>query len=184
MAWYHIYTNLCFIHIPKTGGTWVKKVMGEVGTLGRSGNSHTLPDKYHREYKFFTIVRDPAEWLRSAWNHRVSCGWAAHPYEGPWNDFCLMTDEYKSDDFKEFAETVAVKLPGVVGWLFGCYVTPEVKWMRIEEAYEFLEYHGCDPVSVTPFAVSKGLPKILPITRQLIYQAEIETCKRFNFPPF
>lgn len=67
--------KIFFIHIPKTGGTAFKKM---VGGFGRIGESHDrLKDcdlSEYRDYRFLTIVRNPYTRYASEYVHRHTAG--------------------------------------------------------------------------------------------------------------
>ena len=61
--------NSMFIHIPKTGGTYIREHFAEVGWFETYGVGHgrkaDFPNQAHRFS--FTFIRDPIEWLVSFW---------------------------------------------------------------------------------------------------------------------
>ena len=64
--------NSVFIHIPKTGGLWVKKCLKQhVECEKRSprGQAHSTPD-LNEGCGAFAFVRHPESWLRSLFTHR------------------------------------------------------------------------------------------------------------------
>jgi hypothetical protein len=115
-----------FLHVPKTGGTWV------VGALQASGvelsivrrpamsrvtlvEDHIGLDESPDLADRFTIafVRHPLTWWPSFWVYRRMTGWADdHPI-----DSCTQ-----SDDFNEFIENVITNLPGDLSRRFEAYV--------------------------------------------------------------
>ncbi len=71
-----------FVHVPKTGGTWVRRVLEEAGLArGELGRAHATPDELRHEPHFrhadvvFAFVRHPLEWYRSYWAYRRKHGW-------------------------------------------------------------------------------------------------------------
>ena len=65
-----------FVHIPKTGGTFVRHVLEELGFelellgMGHSGISVTDPGIFT-----FTFIRDPLTWYPSMFSYRSQHGW-------------------------------------------------------------------------------------------------------------
>jgi hypothetical protein len=117
-----------FLHVPKTGGTWV------VGALQAGGvaleivrrpamspvtlvEDHIGLDESRDFADRFTIafVRHPLTWWTSFWVYRRMTGWADdHPI-----DSCTQ-----SDDFNEFIDNVITNLPGDLSRRFEAYVGP------------------------------------------------------------
>lgn len=60
-------SKLYFLHIPKTGGAWLGRVLPSRQVDG-SEHSHVL-GKLAEKRTVFTIVRSPASWLISLWGH-------------------------------------------------------------------------------------------------------------------
>jgi len=66
--------NAVFLHIPKTGGTWVKEVLNSY-QLDFNEHSLDIPDS-HRNKPVFVFVRNPWAWHVSFYNYMKSV-----PYE-------------------------------------------------------------------------------------------------------
>ena len=66
--------RLVFAHVPKTGGTFVGRVLRASGApvRGATGGHATPPLKDH--WSYFTFVRHPASFLTSLWYHRKRWG--------------------------------------------------------------------------------------------------------------
>lgn len=118
-----------FYHIPKTGGTWVRKAMRNAGLdplrcnstcrhvlLGTS-NAHATPamtfkDETRGRFSF-CFIRDPVEWYPSMWS------WIPHkskPYDG-------LLGDYWSDDFETWVGMLLDAWPnGFVSELYSLYV--------------------------------------------------------------
>lgn len=181
-AWY------CYIHIPKTAGNWVRSTFVDLGLwttrepMGWTAPSaHGMPDRW--DYPLiFSVVREPADWLRSAWGSRMIDGWRPHPERVAWSSFCGMVDQYRSDSFAEFADGVTTNLPGVVGWLFDSYTPPPVKVLRLgPELNDFIKELGGDP-DIPPENVDKthGM-EVSDNIRKMVYKAEHLTYIRYGF---
>jgi len=118
-------------HIPKTGGTWVKKAMKAAGLRYRPTRNvskshpwnlkkaHATPDivvPRAREGRFaFTFVRRPAGWYRSYWCFRMR--------KGARRDEKFPADGLWSDSFDQFVSNVLDTFPGgFVTALYQSYV--------------------------------------------------------------
>ena len=73
-----IFDDHIFYHIPKTGGNYVRKVIGEVCHCPfEIGHNHNTPleiEGYHK-HKSFTTVRHPLGWYESYYRYRMTKGW-------------------------------------------------------------------------------------------------------------
>lgn len=112
-----------FLHIPKTGGIWVRQAIKECGiTCDEIGDQHShfpqiskLKDKGYYDNKFiFAFVRHPITWYQSRWAFRMKYGWRAqHPL-----DFNCA-----SNDFTVFVENaIRFKPTGWVTWEYSNYI--------------------------------------------------------------
>lgn len=117
--------KVCFIHIPKTGGIWVRNMMKHLGLNPIDvGDQHDyfpavlrLESREFFEKRFvFTIVRHPITWYQSRWAFRVKSGWQSrHPLD--W--WCA------SNDFHVFVDNVLKWAPnGWCSWLYNSYANP------------------------------------------------------------
>lgn len=118
------HSNSVFLHIPKTGGTWVRNVLHASCKVEVVGYSHIHNWAYARKklpegIQAFCFVRHPATWLQSYWADRQIVGWGG--------DLPIAHD-CQSDDFNEFARNVETIHPGYVSELFGKY-TGEGVWV-------------------------------------------------------
>src|SRR5512139_3697584 len=83
-----------FLHIPKTGGTWVSAVLDDAQLIkGPIGHEHNYN---HREKWAFTVVRDPALWWLSVWKHNMDHQWE-HPSGGPAHPIFPISHLYETD---------------------------------------------------------------------------------------
>ncbi|HTU77757.1 MAG TPA: hypothetical protein VMF09_03260 [Solirubrobacteraceae bacterium] len=79
--------RMVFVHVPKTGGTWVTHAVIAAGVQvappdpggGRHYSEHghaTLRDTATAGRMSVAFVRHPLDWWRSYWGHRMRAGWA------------------------------------------------------------------------------------------------------------
>jgi hypothetical protein len=102
-----------FIHIPKTGGTWVGEVLDDLGlALSGEAGDHRPAET---DKPCFAFVRDPEDWVVSWWCHRKRNGWN-------WQDRRLE-NECKSEDFTQWIENIIGK-PGIVEQALLDFVLP------------------------------------------------------------
>jgi len=90
--------NASYLHMPKTGGIWVKEVLTPIII---SDTGHSIPYKFSND-KIFTIVRNPWAWHVSWYNYLLhgSEKWPAltdNPVFKPFN---------RIPEFKEFVEAM------------------------------------------------------------------------------
>ncbi|PTN12948.1 hypothetical protein [Nitrosomonas aestuarii] len=102
----------CFLHVPKTGGSWVKKAISAAGIVCKdyriSGNPHIgLKQCPCREKFKFAFVRHPVSLYRSYWQFKMTYGWDSK------NQLDLAC---RSDNFHQFVRNVLTKFPGIYGY--------------------------------------------------------------------
>ncbi len=99
----------CFLHVPKTGGSWVKKAIAAAGipckSYEMSGNPHIglkncpCPEKFK-----FAFVRHPVNLYRSYWQYKMTFGWDSDN---------LLDQTCQSDNFRQFIRHVLDQFSGV-----------------------------------------------------------------------
>lgn len=103
-----------FIHIPKTGGNWVREALinsikgGPVICYYPNNNHHPTVDDIPAEHKHkptFCFVRDPLDWYASYWRWRITEGWQYHQTH-PFDIDCA------DNDYSEFIRKVIQFHPG------------------------------------------------------------------------
>ena len=117
-----------FVHTPKTGGTWVRAVLREMGLdRGEVGRDHATPaelaDKpaYLHRAVVFTFVRHPLSWYQSYWAYRMKNGWhRASPGEVAAPIRTVSLDATcRDDDFERFVRNCLRRYPK--GWVTHLY---------------------------------------------------------------
>jgi hypothetical protein len=147
-----------FLHVPKTGGSWVTRVLESQGLIKRKiGGKHDDLDRVLRltqsrlplprplrrrepETPFtFCFVRHPLAWYES-WFTYMSAPKQA------WRDWGARTSGFTrdqhpvavlngcgADDFNRFVEKAIARRPGYVGELYGWYARPETAFVGKQE---------------------------------------------------
>jgi hypothetical protein len=118
----------CFLHVPKTGGSWVKKAIVAAGIPAREhsidgythlGLEHCPPGCGFR----FAFVRNPLSLYKSYWQFKMTVGW------DPAN---ALDQHCQSDDFHVFVRRVLETAPGVYAAALRDFVGP------VEAPIEFI----------------------------------------------
>lgn len=172
-----------YVHIPKTGGTFIRRVLGDIGAWESPRvKTHDLPEDWDGEV--WTCVREPAEWLASVWAHRQRQAWRKYKNGIPWNYLCnLLADRVATGYWDRFVKRVVGDLPGIVGWFYGIYTPPGVETYRLgPDLYSKLRELGGNPDRFGVM-INKGnnVPELTDEQRALIYKAEIDTYRRYGF---
>lgn len=172
-------------HIPKTSGRRIQEILklsfNDGENLTNDQHAHNLPKNWEAYDYAFTVVREPAEWLRSLWGHRNRNQWALDRGDTLYTVLSHMVQPYASDDFDEFAWNVTANIPGVVGWFFGIYTPPPVQVVQMENVDRFLRELGADPDAVGVVGAGEDLPEITQETRDLVVMAEVATYIRYKY---
>lgn len=114
-----------FFHIPKTGGSWVRRAVKRAGIpadevipdvpaarLQPGDLIHALPMQLQIRNRFrFAFVRHPLTYYQSYWSYRMKVGW--DPERN------VVDRKYRSDDFETFVRSVLAKVPD--GWVSAVY---------------------------------------------------------------
>ncbi len=184
--------KLMFLHPAKTGGTWVRFVLQQLGIPSEDlGDQHAdfessktlLP-----EYKRFTIIRNPFSWYASYWAYKQYEGW-----KGNW----IFGEQCISDDFNTFVHLATSNHPGFLTNLFSGFTQPSVTILRNELlSTELCSFFLQESVSFerrvlldTPTANPKAsLPEFRDLTTytersiQKIVESEQELFLRYLYP--
>jgi len=106
-----ILPNSCFLHVAKTGGSWVKKAIIASGIeyeeYSIDGNPHIGLSECPVKDKFkFAFVRHPVDLYRSYWQFKMTNEWDVNNQ---------LDMDCKSDDFNDFIRNVLNKYPRCYG---------------------------------------------------------------------
>ena len=134
------------IHVPKTGGTWVREVLRKLNLLyrdSRMGLKHSTPEHINDILRFrcghfirhwpfrptvtpkklrdafkFCFVRNPLRWYESWWKYMAG-HW--HPWEADRWHPQRMIDNCGDDDFNVFLANILRNRPGYVSEMYSWY---------------------------------------------------------------
>ena len=148
---YIINRKFIFLHIPKTGGSWVNSVLEDsnldlekigyykhasydhvVGVLLHKFDRNTLFNKFLRlyrkhDYKYFTVIRNPITWYESLFKYlqmRDEMGFKRPGTVGKHHEWHILssTNHIATKDFNQFIEEIVSKAPGLATYVFNSYV--------------------------------------------------------------
>jgi hypothetical protein len=127
-----------FLHIPKTGGTWVTLALQVAGVPcqivwtrqgpGSRGHATLEQTKAYSDRFTFAFVRHPLDLYRSRWAANTKDGW-------PMNRFL---HDARSEDFPGFVDQVVKRHPGFAGKHFAEYTGPPEAEISFVGRYETL----------------------------------------------
>ena len=107
-----------FYHIPKTGGTWVRRAIEAAGIpaaeVGDSPHCAFTSTNGSGLFKF-AFVRHPLTWYQSFWCYRMRLGWRMEDTLDP----CM------SRNFETFVDNVIQRIPNHLVWRYEKYVGPD-----------------------------------------------------------
>jgi hypothetical protein len=201
-------TGWLFVHIPKTGGTWLRCGLAEAGVAaGEEADPGVAPwpvlagasagmrrchatarSVGHDPARSFCFVRHPLAWYRSLWAHGARDGWEP-------GEFAL--DQYGCDDFTEFMDRCLRAFPtGFVSHLYRVYTEGVGFVGRFERLGEDLHgalalagLGGYRGFTHSPLNVASALPHL---GRRCLYprhlaervaEVEREAIARFGYQP-
>lgn len=160
MALYLPLQRLLLLHIPHTGGTWIKAALSSWGVAFEQADGpgeHNLPDAYnHPEVARAVFIRHPVTWLESMWRGHHA-GWpvdrpgSAMVRERHWSPNRLIGRLFGERDFPVFIKRYLDEQPGFVGrmveWFAGPPGFPKVDFVGRQERLgehlvALLRYYG------------------------------------------
>lgn len=136
MAWHIAGRKACFLHIPKTGGSWVHEALQVAGfkvVAIRSPESHVRHATWNHlrdtRLRFsiertFTFVRHPVDWWKSVWRFvNTTLGDPARIDQHVWHPFhCAMLK--RGTTFADFVQDVYSVQPAWFTRMVEWYVGP------------------------------------------------------------
>jgi len=159
------FDNKIFYHIPKTGGSYVRKIIESLtDDWSQIGKTHATPYDTSLALYSFCVVRDPIDWYRSYFRYRISGG------RGGWNMDCMFDKVCAADTFEKFClNVINTTIAGTTGYV-GCLYIPFLKVNRIlrferldEELADFFKHYKnfkpIAPVKVSPKTINTRLSK-------------------------
>lgn len=110
--------NTCFVHIPRTGGMWMKKVAENLGLIQEQLNgdidshyAYRELSKGWKELRAFTFIRHPFLWVRSRWSHAIEINaYAEYRHHG----IHRLFDECIKETLEETIITIIKEQPKLV----------------------------------------------------------------------
>lgn len=187
-----IMPHACFIHVPKTGGWWVRNALlravpgAQNYNLAVDGHIGWAECPYPLRFRF-AFVRNPYTWYQSYWRYKMGRKWAQPN---------ILDETCRANVFAEFVENAATRLPGIyTDWVDIAIGDPqEIDFVgRFEtlqqdlvtaleladETYDLERLLATPPVNAAPAHIDA------PLTEQLcrlIYTTERSVFERFQYP--
>jgi hypothetical protein len=128
-----------FLHVPKTGGSWVGAALRAAGVRFDEylieGDPHGDPSYCPRPDAFkFAFVRHPLDVYRSYWRFKMD------RFDGrrPWDAQNPFDRDCASPDFDEFVRKVVEQYPGWCSRMFEDYVGPATREIEFVGRFERL----------------------------------------------
>ncbi len=109
--------RLVFLHLPKTGGTWIRAALPRAGIQCRNVgqyNGHVIPRaRAKRGRLVFTFVRETVSWYGSYWAFKTKRdGWGVRSDPGPRQHINTFDADCRAETFEEFICNVLELWPG------------------------------------------------------------------------
>jgi hypothetical protein len=130
--------RLLFLHVPKTGGTWVQVALKAAGVRGETiwtrlgpgsrGHATLVEARAFTDRFTFAFVRHPLDLYRSRWAGAMRDGWPEN----------RMLHGMRSDDFPTFVRQVIERHPGFLTKRFEDFTGPRNAPISFVGRYESL----------------------------------------------
>lgn len=136
-----------FLHIPKTGGSFVSTALIQLGLVKREfTKKHADVDRFINKSVakklpprpfMFCFVRNPLKWYESWWKYNNTFGdwptWgSASSGDAGWHPQNILNG-CGDTDFSQFVRNVLKRRPGYVSEMYGWYVRPDVGFVGKNE---------------------------------------------------
>ncbi len=156
-----------FLHVPKTGGTWVTSASLAAGVRATAPDAPHFaaaysPDghatlrevpEYADRFKV-AFVRHPLDWWRSYWGHRMR--------EGAWRSDVEIDRLAGHDDFGEFIGRVVERLPGYLSATYEQFVGTPGHEVDFIGRYERLADDLCSALTLAGERFDEGRLRAAP----------------------
>jgi len=156
-----------YVHLPKTGGWFVRNVLEKQGlNRGEVGREHDpanlIYGKNGKRPFTFIFIRHPVEWYRSYWAYRAMNDWRISPHQPitGWQLFgSVLDNDCRSNDFQTWVDNVFAQVPqGILSIVYGVY-TDGVDFIgRVENMREDL----CVALELAGESFDRGLIHSFP----------------------
>jgi hypothetical protein len=175
--------DFVFVHIPGTGGMWVRETVRQLGTVVRQP-FHGKPTIEQVDGRMvFCFVRHPVLWLRCFWGKRTRSNWTIGGRDY-WRDISHILqdcgDKEHRVDFDIFAKQVTEKHPGIIGSFFSWFMLPGMRVGRNERLTQDIK-RFLPQLDLTRGATNVGsnLPEIKRSTWERVTKAEKELINQY-----
>lgn len=183
--------RLLFVHVPKTGGSWVSAALDaagvEVEKIGETPHSE-IKDLDVRGRFTFAFVREPLSWYGSTWNYRRK-----HQPNDWRGRYWQPIDEWIQNlEFHDFLEKLIEDRPALLSRYYELYVGPPRDPIDFIGRYENLQEdlilalelaeQGFDEEAlraVAPVNTSAPTPPCPEEIRDRLVQSEKDAYERF-----
>lgn len=130
-----ILKNSCFIHVPKTGGNWVRHALEaaqvDFEDYAINNNAHLGYRECPHPGRFkFAFVRHPLGLYRSFWQYKMTYGW---------DEASALDRTCRADYFHEFIVNITTRYPGAYGAMLDDLIGPEQAPIDFVGRYETLQ---------------------------------------------
>ena len=186
------------LHIPKTGGTWVREVLGNLQLIRVDTRSAHAPlpvfTAPHEQRAFkFAFIRHPLDWYVSWWRWHADFAWT-RKFAEPILPACAFTPRL---GFHEFVAQCLAQAPGMVSDLYELFVGAP------EAPIDFIGRHESLRADLLKLLALRSLPydvRIIdntlrqqisqtskpawdPALRNAVAEAEARAMQRFGYTP-